>query len=202
MQKLNSKEQGYAKLRDPAFVNELAKTIHVDNVARGWYDSPRSSATLLQLCVTELAEATEGLRKNLMDDKLPHRLMEEVEQADFIIRLLDFCAHKGLSIKFSNIIPIGKRMEACKCYLTCAAWLNTADDWLYDAEDDDIKPTRADEMISYASRNFSMAYAAIINLAEHKGYDIYEAMREKLEFNAVRNDHTREHRANENGKKF
>lgn len=39
---------------------------------------------------TELAEATEGSRKNQMDDHLPHRKMEEVELADTIIRIMDY----------------------------------------------------------------------------------------------------------------
>jgi NTP pyrophosphatase (non-canonical NTP hydrolase) len=45
--------------------------------------------------VSEVAEAMEGVRKNLPDDKLPHRPMVEVEMADAIIRILDYCsAHK------------------------------------------------------------------------------------------------------------
>ena len=34
------------------------------------------------LIVSEIAEAMEGERKDLMDDKLPHRKMAEVELAD------------------------------------------------------------------------------------------------------------------------
>jgi NTP pyrophosphatase (non-canonical NTP hydrolase) len=40
--------------------------------------------------VSEISEAMEGARKDLMDDKLPHRKMEEVELADLLIRLLDY----------------------------------------------------------------------------------------------------------------
>src|SRR5690606_23436809 len=46
-------------------------------------------STKLMLSVTELAEAMEGHRKDLMDDHLPHRKMLEVEMADCIIRVLD-----------------------------------------------------------------------------------------------------------------
>lgn len=38
----------------------------------------RNVGELLMLCVSELSEAMEGHRKNLMDDKLPHRRMFEV----------------------------------------------------------------------------------------------------------------------------
>ena len=46
-------------------------------------------ANKLMLTVTEVAEAMEGHRKDLMDDKLPHRKMLEVEMADTMIRLMD-----------------------------------------------------------------------------------------------------------------
>ncbi len=41
----------------------------------------------LMLVVTELAEAVEGLRKHLMDDKVPSRRAVEVELADALLRI-------------------------------------------------------------------------------------------------------------------
>ena len=41
------------------------------------------------LIVSECSEAMEGDRKGLMDDKLPHREMREVELADAVIRAFD-----------------------------------------------------------------------------------------------------------------
>lgn len=58
----------------------------------------RNVGELLMLCVSELSEALEGHRKNLPDDKLPHRKMFEVEIADCVIRLLDLAAGKGLDL--------------------------------------------------------------------------------------------------------
>jgi NTP pyrophosphatase (non-canonical NTP hydrolase) len=52
----------------------------------------------LMLCVTELAEAMEGNRKGLIDDKLPHRSMLEVELADTVIRCFDLAGGLGLDI--------------------------------------------------------------------------------------------------------
>jgi NTP pyrophosphatase (non-canonical NTP hydrolase) len=46
-------------------------------------------AEKLMLIVSECSEAMEGARKNLMDDKLPHRKMLEVELADALIRIFD-----------------------------------------------------------------------------------------------------------------
>ena len=71
-------------------INKLAKKIFDHNVEAGWWDNmDRCLFQTLQLVSTELAEATEGERKDLMDDKLPHRKMGEVELADAMIRLLD-----------------------------------------------------------------------------------------------------------------
>ena len=52
----------------------------------------------LMLIVTELAEAMEGYRKDLMDDKLPHRKMLEVELADAMIRIFDLAAALELDL--------------------------------------------------------------------------------------------------------
>lgn len=58
----------------------------------------RNKGEMLMLMVTEIAECCEGVRKGLMDDKLPHRLMEEVELADCIIRIMDYAGRFNLDI--------------------------------------------------------------------------------------------------------
>ena len=52
----------------------------------------------LMLVVSEVAEAMEGYRKNLMDDKLPHRKMAEVELADTLIRIFDYAGGFGYDV--------------------------------------------------------------------------------------------------------
>lgn len=79
-------------------LRDLQTVIHQQNVDMGWWDNPREDGTLLMLMVSELAEAMEGCRKNLMDDHLPHRRMEEVELADAVIRILDYAGAKGYDI--------------------------------------------------------------------------------------------------------
>lgn len=113
-------------------LNTLANYIHGLNY-RWWHDKSgnrleRNRGELLCLIHSEISEAMEGERKSLMDDKLPHRPMAEVELADALIRILDYAAGFG--------------------------------------------------------------------------YDIEGAVREKLEFNKTRHDHTHEARAQANGKKF
>lgn len=84
-------------------LNTLAARVHIAN--RKWWVSldtgepiQRNVGELLMLCVSELAEALEGHRKDLQDDKLPHRKMFEVEIADTVIRLLDISAGLGLDL--------------------------------------------------------------------------------------------------------
>lgn len=48
---------------------------------------------------SELSEAMEGERKDLMDDKLPHRKMAEVELADCLIRIFDYAAAFGYDLE-------------------------------------------------------------------------------------------------------
>lgn len=59
-------------------------------------------ASKLMLSVTELAEAMEGLRKDVQDDKLPHRKMLEVELADCVIRCFDLAG--GLKFDLGGAI--------------------------------------------------------------------------------------------------
>ena len=58
------------------------------NIKTGEYD-PRSHGDICSLIHSEVSEAYEGYRKDLMDDKLPQRKMFPVEIGDTIIRAFD-----------------------------------------------------------------------------------------------------------------
>lgn len=87
-------------------INELVTYFHGKSKAAGWWQEDGRDltgdkyvhATKLMLVVTELAEAMEGLRKGLMDDKLPHRKMGEVELADACIRIFDLAGVLGYDL--------------------------------------------------------------------------------------------------------
>lgn len=84
-------------------LNDYAKQCHEDNI-KWWLDFnglplERDKGNLLMLMVSELVECMEGERKDLMDDKLPHRKMAEVELADCLIRVFDYAAAYGYDIE-------------------------------------------------------------------------------------------------------
>jgi NTP pyrophosphatase (non-canonical NTP hydrolase) len=114
-------------------LNEYARLCHEAN-SKWWHDVDtgepieRNDGELFMLMVSEIAEAMEGVRKDLMDDKLPHRKAAEVELVDLFIRAFDY--------------------------------------------------------------------------AGARGFDLDGAFADKMAFNAVREDHTHEHRRGPNGKKF
>lgn len=101
-------QEGYRHFRsmlmdDHDSLVNLQITCHELN--KTWWKDPatgepieRNKGELLCLIHSEVSEAMEGERKNLMDDKLPHRRMAEVELADAIIRILDYAQGFGYDI--------------------------------------------------------------------------------------------------------
>lgn len=180
-------------------LNLLAQLVYILN-HKWWHDLitgeklERNNGELIMLIISELAEAMEGERKDLMDDKLPHRKMAEVEIADVVIRVLDFAG--GRNLVLSRNIPM---------------------------EGDAIKPedNRAESLLGIAKLALYMylhynnempwinpndyASAIIINCEDYcaaYGYDLWGAVEEKMEYNKHREDHKKEARLAQGGKKF
>lgn len=88
----------------------LTTVCHGGSQAAGWHNDPKTGlpftpeqqkelfAKRIALCHSELSEALEGDRKDLMDDHLPHRKMAEVELADAAIRIFDLAGAMGFDL--------------------------------------------------------------------------------------------------------
>lgn len=90
----NEPTQVYHPSIKPRDLNDFAVQCHADNY-KWWHDSDgnklvRNKGEMIALMHSELSECLEGERKDLMDDKLPHRKMAEVELVDTLIRIFDY----------------------------------------------------------------------------------------------------------------
>lgn len=82
---------------------DIQELCHSASYEAGWWDGVDVEndyviGTKMMLIVSEIAEAMEGHRKWLTDDKLPHRPAVEVELADAIIRIADLGGAMGLDV--------------------------------------------------------------------------------------------------------
>lgn len=177
-------------------LNDLAKTVHAANI-RWWQDLEtgepldRNDGEMLMLVITELSEAVDGIRKNLMDDKLPHRKMEEVEMADTLIRLLDFSGGRGLIL--TDIQPSSMDIgtvpkNKCEAILLLCGKIFS----VYQHVGDKV---RCGDLVSIAIVEIRTYCAAFC-------LDLDGAYSDKMLFNSKRKDHTIAHRKSEGGKKF
>lgn len=85
-------------------LNDYANECHSANDK--WWRNPatgerieRNFGELIALCHSELSEALEGNRKNLMDTHLQSRRMDEVELTDCLIRIFDLAGSKGMDLQ-------------------------------------------------------------------------------------------------------
>lgn len=93
-------------------IDELVKVAHRNSSNAGWWNCPITGEDLLSnptyapyvlaakqmLTVSEVSEAMEGIRTDAMDDKMPHRSMEECEFADVLIRAGDYAGKREMKL--------------------------------------------------------------------------------------------------------
>lgn len=175
-------------------INELSITIYNNNREVGWWDNKdRCLHECLQLTNTEVCEGTEGVRKNLMDDHLPHRKMEEVELADAAIRAMDLAGHLGLLYREDLCIGHYAISDDCskgRQHLALVGFIVAMSEAIESNSFSDLQS-------NYCSLMFN-----IMKLCELRGFDLEGAITEKVAYNLQRADHKRENRAKEGGKTF
>lgn len=173
----------------------MAKRIHQIH-EKWWIDLntgerlERNKYELLALVLSEISEALEGERKDLMDDHLPHRKMAEVEMADAAIRLFDYIGGFGYEISTNNdtVFLLGNANNKGETLF----WISETITRIGNAE-----------LGGYPCPTLlSLAFEMIECYCKKFGYDLWGAIEDKLAYNQKRADHKHENRIKEGGKKF
>ncbi len=192
----------------PLDLRALAADIHASNIAAGWWKQhieqdeggctvavttlPRNVGELLALVHSEISEADHGFELGLMDDKLPHRRMTEVELADVAIRVLDM-----LGFYDHSCICQPPRPLALPIYAYWPDWARLMHRTTTQALEH-FRKGRTEQGCDSLVDLLGVVHFAAIQFR----YDLTGAIVEKRAFNAVRSDHKLEARAAEGGKAF
>lgn len=191
-------------------LNDYAAEVHEANKT-WWIDletgerKSRNIGEMLMLTISEVAESMEGTRKGLMDDKLPHREMREVEMADTLIRLLDLAGGLGLNLNCEDWgVLHGSSLSEMQFNISCVAHINNEAESLLMICQEIMKAYTPLKTADYYTGALQVRSAiwSILHHCYEFGLDLEGAYREKMQYNAHRADHKLENRKLAGGKKF
>lgn len=195
-------------------LNDLAKKIHENAKAKGFWDEPRNTGEMFMLIVSELAEALEADRNGKRADmiefnesidkylgkgfnvhyggiferefKLHIKDTVEDELADTTIRILEFCFFRGYD--FDAILNMESVMNCCSAKPTENFGHNIMC----------ITATVSEAFLEENNKPcgplLGCAIKAIQSLSKHMGFDLMRHVELKMQYNS-----TREHK---HGKKY
>lgn len=194
------------------YIVKTSRDLHMAAVRSGWWtdmvtgESTIGKRSFIEMCAliqTEITEAFDGYRGSLMDDKLPHRTMFEVELADTFIRCGDTSLGCGVDLAAAlayldtgtnGLVSWDPFSEVHPCSM--AGYLMTISGYVSYAVEGQRKRDTVKRDV-----NMAKAMYAIIVLCANNGCDLRGAVAEKLAFNASRPDHKMENRLKDGGKK-
>lgn len=177
---------------------KLAREIHADNVAAGWWTDLKTGADLTatrdrlnlsMLVITELTEAADAYSRDAFDDKLPQYKGVGVELADAQIRILDRLGADGYDPVY---VPLQTMVDENfdRDFTVTVMSIGMA------AEHD-----RKGRMWD-ACAQLTEALNWIEAWGRSMGFDMHELREAKREYNRQRADHKPENRRAEGGKVF
>ena len=182
---------------------KLTTEIHADNVKAGWWTDlktgestlhTRNRPEMLMLAVSEIAEAAEGTGRDLMDDKLTHLPMYDVELADFVIRQFD---QIGAEVSCGHAMP---EWASFNGVLFTKSRYNQLLDLVVQVSKamEHYRKGRVAEYVDAMAGGIILAFM----MAQGSGIDLLDIIEQKRSFNRQRADHKPENRLKDGGKAF
>ncbi len=189
---------------DASTINSYARICHKAN-KKWWTDLEtgerieRNRGELLILIVSEMTEALEGIRKNIMDNHLPHRKMEEVEMADALIRSFDFLGGFDYQVLDSDIQGSIELISEMRVLLEEGS---PKGDLIMSIVTCISECYLAPPKTSWERRSMVNFIMMVIYYCGIYELDLWGAFEEKIKYNKTRLDHKVESRKLQCGKKF